>query len=151
MRAPLLPLALTAVALLAGCGGGSRSAPSTTTSRVAHVRENAAGGDPSMLGPVNRPRPARPRRLPPLRACRRPIRADLEMAPPRVAGGADCSTARHIAIRVTRAAWERCDPRCIENYPIGFGYRCDGFAVGEAAWSVDCRRGRRLVHLAITD
>jgi hypothetical protein len=145
MRAPLL--LLTAAALLAGCGGGSRSA---TTPAMAHIR-GTYDPDPDGLGPVNAPTEAPHRRLPPLRPCARTYRQDVEMGAPRVAGGADCSTARHIAIRVSRAAWERCDVHCVVGHPVGFGYRCDGYDVGEAAWSVDCRRGRRLVHLAITD
>jgi hypothetical protein len=146
MRAPLL--LLIAAALLTGCGGVSRSA---TTPHVAHIRGGTIDPDPDGLGPTNAPTSAPHRRLPPLRTCARTFRQDFEMDAAKVAGGADCSTARHIAIRVSRASWERCDVHCAERYPIGFGYRCDAFWVGEAAWSVDCRRGLLLVHLAITD
>jgi hypothetical protein len=144
MRAPLLAAALLLLtATLAGCGAAQRARPANTTSGPPEVI------DPELLGPVNTPTSAPHRKLPPMRGCRVPWRTDREMDDIMVAGGVRCALAKRIAIRVSHWWGERCEVHCAEAYPLGLGYRCDAFSTGEASWAVDCRRGRRLVHMGI--
>jgi hypothetical protein len=94
----------------------------------------------------------RHRRLPPLRRCRLPAEAAngglLDAA---VGGGATCATAGIVLRRVGHWKGRTCWERCPRHVRMARGFSCSTFKIGEADWSVDCWRGREVVHTSLAD
>ena len=61
-------------------------------------------------------------------------------------GGATCATARRVLRAVGQWASEQhCEDLCAHAHPSTLGFRCTVAKVGEADWTITCRRGREVV------
>jgi hypothetical protein len=71
----------------------------------------------------------------------------LEIAIERALGGASCATARAVFGQV--ATWmdaRRCfQDLCVKQHRMNRGFRCAVAKVGEANWTITCRRGKQSV------
>ena len=65
----------------------------------------------------------------------------------RAGGGATCATAHEVMAAVSE--WidsRRCfDDLCVSEHRMNAGFRCTVAKVGEADWTITCRRGRQVV------
>lgn len=71
----------------------------------------------------------------------------LQIAIDRAFGGASCATARAVLGQV--ATWVddgRCfEDLCVKRHRLNRGFRCTVAKVGEADWTITCRRGKQSV------
>jgi hypothetical protein len=129
--------AVVVVTAVAACGCGSRTTP------IAKPGTRSVGAAPARNAH---------RRLPPLRRCRLPAEAAngglLDAA---VGGGATCATAGIVLRRVGHWKGRTCWERCPRHVRMARGFSCSTFKIGEADWSVDCWRGREVVHTSLAD
>jgi len=138
--------AVLATATAAGGCGGEDVRPTTVVRRPSAV---ATTSSPTPLGPVGVARPVH-RALPPLRGCRLDDEAaNGGLLSAFVGGGATCVTGRVVLLRVSHWAARRCRRGCPRHVPMARGFSCTSHVIGEADWSVDCWRGRAVVHTRI--
>lgn len=137
MRA-LRAIAVLAVASTGGCGGGAPPSHGHAIVRPAPAR--------APVGPVGVARSTAR-----LHRCRVPAEAANGGLLGAAVGGATCTTARTVLIRISHWSGRRCWTTCPRHARLAGGYACDTFKIGEADWSIDCRRRHRVVHARMAD
>jgi hypothetical protein len=123
-----------------------------TTTTATTRAPTAHRGSPRNLGPVRAtPRPVH-RSLPSLRRCSLAAEAaDGGLLGAGVGGGASCATAREVLLRVSHWDGRTCRRVCPRHVLMVHDFVCSTYVIGEAEWSVDCWKGRQVIHTSLAD
>jgi hypothetical protein len=81
------------------------------------------------------------------RACGDAVGGEPTIFTSSAGGGATCATARRVMLAVARwADSRRCfEDLCVRGHRVNRGFRCTVAKVGEADWTITCKRGREVV------
>jgi hypothetical protein len=143
-------VAILVAASAGGCGSHGRP-PDTETSTTPEHATTGATASPKHLGPVG-VTPATHRLLPPLRRCKLPPEAaNGGLIHAAVGGGATCTTARDVLIPVSHWSGRRCWRACPHDVRMAHGFSCTTYKIGEADWSVNCWKARKIVHTSLAE